>query len=111
MTGTPQIALQLGASTVYANYIGGTGTPTLRFRYTVTATDMDLDGVQLASNLIGLNGGTMKDPLNGNAVLEFPNVAFNGVIVNAAGPLVQSLTRLDSRSTECVHGPVRGDLR
>ena len=99
VTGTPQIALQLGANTVYANYIGGTGTPTLRFRYTVTATDMDLDGVQLASNLIGLNGGTMKDPLNGNAVLEFPNVVFNGVLVNGAGPLVQGITRLDSRST------------
>jgi surface-anchored protein len=99
VTGTPQIALQLGANTVYANYIGGTGTPTLRFRYIVTATDMDLDGVQLASNLIGLNGGTMKDPLNGNAVLEFPNLAFSGVIVNGAGPLVQSVTRLDARST------------
>jgi surface-anchored protein len=100
VTGTPRIAFQLGASTVYANYLSGSGTGTLKFRYAVTTSDVDFDGVQLASNVIDLNDGTIKDPLNGNAVLTFPNLTFDGVIVNGAGPLVQGISRLDSRATE-----------
>ncbi len=88
------------ANTVYANYLSGSGTGTLKFRYAVTTSDVDFDGVQLASNVIDLNGGTIKDPLNGNAVLTFPNLTFDGVIVNGAGPLVQGISRLDSRATE-----------
>lgn len=100
VTGTPRIALQMGANTVFADYLSGSGTGTLRFRYIVSATDVDLDGLQLASNLIELNGGTLKDPLGGDAVLTFPNLTFNGVFVNGAGPLVQHVTRLDSRATD-----------
>jgi surface-anchored protein len=109
VTGTPRIALDLGGNTVYANYVSGSGTPTLNFRYTVTATDLDLDGVQLASNTIQLNGGTLTDPLGGAGVLEFPNVPFNGVIVNGRGPLVQSITRLDSQATAA--GTVRFNVQ
>jgi surface-anchored protein len=99
VAGTPRIALDLGGNTVYANYVSGTGTPTLTFRYMVTDADLDLDGVQLASNVIDLNGGTLTNPLGGAGVMEFPSLPFNGVIVNGRGPLVQSIVRLDSRST------------
>jgi surface-anchored protein len=80
--------------------LSGSGNPTLKFRYLVTNTDVDLDGVQLGSNIIDLNGGTLTDPLGGAAVLEFPNEAFSGVFANGAGPLVSGITRLDSRSTD-----------
>ena len=100
VTGTPRIALQLGANTVYANYLSGSATGTLKFRYAITTSDVDFDGVQLASNVINLNGGTITDPLGGNAVLTFPNLTFDGVIVNGAGPLVQGISRLDARATE-----------
>ncbi|MCC6508447.1 MAG: VCBS repeat-containing protein [Pirellulaceae bacterium] len=109
VTGTPRIALDLGGNTVYANYVSGSGTPTLNFRYTVTATDLDLDGVQLASNTIQLNGGSLTDPLGGAGALEFPNLPFNGVIVNGRGPLVQSITRLDSQATAA--GTVRFNVQ
>jgi len=99
VTGTPRVALQVGANTVFATYLSGSGTGKLVFRYLVAASDLDLDGVQLAGNVIDLNGGTILDPLNGNAVLTFPNLAFNGVIANGAGPLVQNITRLDSTPT------------
>jgi hypothetical protein len=99
VTGTPRIALNLSGNTVYAIYVSGSGTGTLTFRYTVAATDTDFDGVQLASNVIELNGGTLTNPLGGAAVLEFPNLPFTGVVVNAAGPLVQSITRVDSQAT------------
>jgi surface-anchored protein len=100
VTGSPRIALQVGSEIRYATYLSGSGTPTLKFRYLVTSSDIDLDGAQLASNLIELNGGTMKDPLGGDAVLEFPDELFAGVFVNGAGPLVTGITRLDARSTE-----------
>uniref|UniRef100_UPI003567E653 dockerin type I domain-containing protein n=1 Tax=Novipirellula sp. TaxID=2795430 RepID=UPI003567E653 len=100
VTGTPRIALQLGDNTVYADYVSGSGTPFLDFRYTVADTDIDLDGVQLASNVIDLNGGTLTDPIGGEAVLEFPNLPFEGVFVNAVGPLVSGITRQDTTPTD-----------
>ncbi len=87
------------------SYVSGSGLPTLTFRYTVSSTDVDQDGVQLASNVIDLNGGTLTDPIGGAGVLEFPNLAFDGVIVNGAGPLVQMISRLDATPTEA--GSVR----
>lgn len=101
VTGTPRLALQLGANTVYANYVSGSGTPTLTFRYTVGATDVDLDGLQLASNNIDLNGGTLTNSEGGAAVLTFPGT-LAGVIVNAPGPVVQMVSRLDSAATSAV---------
>ena len=100
VTGTPRIELQVGDNTVFADYHSGSGTPFLTFRYTVTGTDLDLDGVQLASNMIDLNGGTLTDPIGGDGVLEFPDTLFDGVFVNAVGPLVDGITRLDSTPTD-----------
>ncbi len=100
VSGTPRVALDVGGNTVYAEYVSGSGTPTLTFRYTVGATDLDLDGVQLASNIIDLNGGTLTDPIGGPAVLQFPSEVFNGVFVNAVGPLVQMISRVDTTPTE-----------
>jgi surface-anchored protein len=99
VTGTPRIALQVGSNTVYADYVSGSGTPTLTFRYTVAATDLDLDGVQLASNTIDLNNGTLTDPVGDPASLQFPSEVFNGVFVNGRGPLVQMISRLDATPT------------
>jgi len=101
VTETPRIQLQIGDDTVFANYTEGSGTSTLHFVHTVTDSDLDLDGVQLASNLIDLNGGTLTDPLGGEATLEFPHLPFEGVFVNGRGPFVESITRQDSmRSTD-----------
>lgn len=100
VTGSPRVAIQVGAETRHATYLSGSGNPTLKFRYLVTDSDIDLDGAQLASNVIDLNGGTLADPLGGAAILEFPNEMFTGVIVNGAGPLVSRITRVDDRSTD-----------
>ncbi len=99
VTGTPRIALELGGETVYADYASGSGGPTLTFSYIVRAMDVDLDGVQLVSNMIDLNGGTLTDPISGEAVLEFPG-SLSGVVVNATGPLVAMISRVDANPTE-----------
>ena len=66
--GTPFIALTIGAATRNATYLSGSGTTTLTFRYTVQATDQDLNGIDVAG-AIASNGGTLRDALGNDAAL------------------------------------------
>ena len=69
ITGSPRVALTIGASTVYAGYLSAdarnTGT-TKYFRYTVAAGDTDANGISIATNALSLNGGSISDTA-GNA--------------------------------------------
>ncbi len=60
VTGTPQVALGIGAATRQAGYAGGTGTDSLTFRYVVQATDADADGLSIGASALGLNSGTIN---------------------------------------------------
>ncbi len=60
VTGTPQLALTIGAATRQANYASGTGTGTLTFRYTVVTTDVDADGISIGASALALNSGTIQ---------------------------------------------------
>src|SRR5690606_9994695 len=51
-------------------YITGTGTTSLTFRYTLTANDFDFDGLTNVS-AITLNGGTIADTNTVNASTSF----------------------------------------
>ena len=71
VTGTPRIELSFGANggqtqTKYAEYYKGSGSEELTFRYLVTQTDSDTDGIEM-TNSIDLNSGTLKDAV-GNPV-------------------------------------------
>lgn len=46
---TARIVLNVGGTTRYATYTGGSGTTTLSFRYTVPLNDTDSDGIQITS--------------------------------------------------------------
>ena len=59
VTGTPRLVLNLGGSTVYADYDSGDGTKSLIFKYVVAPGDADPDGIGLAS-AVDLNSGTLK---------------------------------------------------
>ena len=59
--GTPRVALAIGRATRYAEYVSGSGTVTLTFRYTVRSGDEDTDGVSIGANALSFNGGTIKD--------------------------------------------------
>ena len=77
VTGTPQIAVDVGGTTRYATYTSGTSTNALTFTLSPQAGDVDLDGVTVSSP-IQLNGGTIKDTKgNSLASLAFtpPNTA------------------------------------
>jgi len=59
-TGTPRLALTIGARTRHAtpNYRSG-GNAKITFRYVVQADDMDGDGVSIAANALSLDGGSI----------------------------------------------------
>ena len=62
VSGTPRLALTIGANTRQAEFqsILGSCKCTLRFSYSVQASDMDDDGIEIASDSLSLNGGTIK---------------------------------------------------
>jgi hypothetical protein len=87
VTGTPQVELNLEGRTVYADYISGDGTDTLIFRYTITETDVDLNGADIVS--FNLNGGTIKDSPGNVANLSLATpVNAVGAVVNGDTPYV-----------------------
>ena len=59
VTGTPQMALDVGGAARTADYASGSGSTDLVFRYTVVEGDLDADGVAVEKDEIDLNGGTI----------------------------------------------------
>ena len=61
VSGAPQLALGIGTETRQANYVSGTGTDSLTFRYAVMAADSDADGLSVGASALTLNSGTIND--------------------------------------------------
>ena len=60
VTGTPQLALTIGATTRQADYFSGSGNAWLWFRYVVQSSDSDADGISIGASALTLNGGTIR---------------------------------------------------
>ena len=69
VTGMPRLTLNVGGVDRAATYGSGTGAA-LVFAYPVADSDLDTDGVSIEANRLSLNGGTIKDGSNNNAVLD-----------------------------------------
>lgn len=95
VTGTPRIQLDIGGDIVYANYLTGSGTKNLTFRYTVQAGDLDSNGIEYA-NSIDPNGGQLRFIDKGVIIdsnlnlLETPSTA--SVLVDTQGPTLTGVT-------------------
>lgn len=84
--GTPRIELIVGATTVYANYVSGSGSTALVFRYTVKPGDQDADGISVSA--LSPNGGSLHDTAGNNMVTTLNSVASTaGVNVNGLAPV------------------------
>ena len=73
--GTPQLRLRVGTRDRMADYNSGTGTAALVFGYEVADGDEDTDGVSIEAGRIALNGGTIEDEADNDAVLDHEAVA------------------------------------
>lgn len=98
-SGAPVLPLTLTSGTVNASYGSGSGTNTLVFQYTPTASDEDVDGITLGTALL-LNGSTLQDAAGNPANLTLNNVgATSGVLIsNPAG-----LTNITSTTSDGVY--------
>jgi hypothetical protein len=88
--GTPhiQIALETGG-TVNANYISGSGTSSLVFRYTVSQGNQDPNGIEITSDEIFINEGSIRDMAGNDANLQLLNVEDTyGILVDTTPPSV-----------------------
>jgi uncharacterized repeat protein (TIGR02059 family) len=84
--GTPRLALVIGSTVVNANYLSGSGTSALVFRYIVATGDSDSDGVTVG--VLQLNGGTLRNSVGNDATLTLNSVAATtGVLVSAPAPV------------------------
>jgi hypothetical protein len=92
VTNTPRIALTIGASPVFANYVSGSNSPALLFRYTVQSGDLDSDGITVGA--LQLNGGTITDAAANSANLTLNSVGnTDDVLVDGVRPTVVDILR------------------
>jgi alpha-tubulin suppressor-like RCC1 family protein len=81
VVGAPYIALDIGGTIVNANYVSGTGTVNLLFRY-IIGSNVNGDGPLLTSP-VNLNGGFIRSSTsNFNATLGFTYPNTTGVLVD-----------------------------
>jgi hypothetical protein len=90
--GIPYIAVILNTGgTVRANYISGSGTSTLSYRYTIASTDRDLDGIALGG--LNINGANIRDVAGNDANTTLNNVSSTaGVLVDGTPSTSQTIT-------------------
>ena len=87
VTRTPRMRLRVGSRNRTAGYLRGSGAAALVFSYEVALGDEDTDGVSIAAGRIDLNGGTIKDEADNDAVLDHEAVAPQaGHKVDGSGP-------------------------
>ena len=96
VSGTPSVKFTLGSTEKSAAcYIGcdGSSTDTLGFRYEVVEGDNDADGITIAGGeVINLNGGTIKDLLNNNALLSYSAQSYPLVKIDTVPATFTSMT-------------------
>ena len=92
----PRLALDIGSEQRYADYVTGSGTHTITFRYTVAAVDQDDDGISIGPD--ALDDGTIEDRVGNeyirriDPVREQPNHRVNGNTTNPTATGVAFVT-------------------
>ncbi|WP_219993581.1 S-layer homology domain-containing protein [Paenibacillus pabuli] len=98
VAGIPTIPLIVGTTTVYANYVSGSGTNALQFRYTVQTGQSDSNGITIGA--LSLNGGSIRDEAGNDAVLTLNSVGSTaGVLVDAISPMILSISPTSGPTT------------
>ena len=109
VSGTPQLTLETGSSDVSVNYTSGSGTSTLTFNYTVASGHDSPDLDYKATTSLTLNGGTIKNDTNQDAILTLPAPGASGslgankaLIIDTALPVISSVNLATNNATIAV---------
>jgi uncharacterized delta-60 repeat protein len=113
VTGTPQLILETGTTDAVANYVSGSGSNTLTFNYTVAAGNNSLDLDYGSTTSLTLNGGTILNAKNDNAVLTLPSPgaanslgANKAIVIDTIAPTVtvnQAATQTDPTGNSTIN--------
>ncbi|VTU18209.1 BNR/Asp-box repeat [Variovorax sp. SRS16] len=98
--GTPRIAVVVGATTRYADYVSGSGTSALVFRYTVPTGDLDANGITVGA--LSSNGALMQDAAGNDAVTTLNSVGSTAAVdVDGTQP---SITNVGASTADGAYG-------
>ena len=103
-SGSPTLALEIGAARRRAQLGEGSGSDTLEFRYTVQANDRDADGVTIGPD--ALSGGTIVDAAGNEAVREFDPVSAqeSRIRVDGIAPVAVTVDITSDPETDDTYG-------
>ncbi|GAB3332649.1 hypothetical protein GCM10027429_12250 [Marivirga atlantica] len=91
-SGLPQLGLTIGATARQADYVSGSGSSSILFRYTIQAGESDTDGISIGS--IAANGATFRDASGNDATLTLNGVgSTTDVLVDTEAPRVTRIER------------------
>jgi gliding motility-associated-like protein len=104
--GTPYLTVTLNTGgPVHADYLSGSGTQALTFRYSIASGDLDNDGISLASTVTA-NGGTIKDAAGNDALLSLNSVGVtSAVFVDAIVPTLNTISIASNNLTSNLAKP------
>ena len=98
LTGFPRLELTIGSSARNAAYKSTTGSKVV-FGYTVAVGDSDTDGISIVANKLSLNGGSIKDAAENDAVLSHSAVStLSGHKVDGIKPTITRANFIGSSS-------------
>lgn len=99
-SGTPSLTVTFDiGGPVSANYVSGSGTGALVFRYTIASGNLDSNGIVLGG-AISANGATLRDAAGNDAPLALNNAGSTAaVLVDGVAPTVSSIVRLGNPAT------------
>lgn len=89
--GTPYLPITIGATSVRAYYVSGSGQTNLIFRYTILEGELDTDGALDIQNLV-LNGGNIVDSQTTNISITMPVTQITNTRVDGVRPVLQQVT-------------------
>ena len=106
VTGTPQITLETGTTDAIVDYTSGTGTNTLIFNYTISATENSNNLEYQSINSLNLNGGTISDNATNNANITLPTIGGGNslsdnktLVVNTSAAIVNNVSSTSTNGT------------
>ena len=100
VTGSPQLEITIGTSAKDAAYKSTTDSEVV-FSYTVVVGGSDTDGISIGADKLSLNGGSIKDGADNDAVLSHSALsAQSGHKVDGIRPTITSLYLIGSSSNQ-----------
>ena len=89
----PQLKLNIGGATVFADYSAGSGSTALSFTYKILAGQTDTDGISIDANALATNGGSIQDGAGNHAIPTSTSAAANAnYLVSTGTPAAPVIT-------------------